>query len=202
MVEKRNQFLLARLAEDNSVGRKLPFQSLERRHFARVGEHRHLTYHTVRTRCDPSGNEVVLTVGARRLLGKLEDRVPEIVANTPGPYGVSSVACSDVAANGVPLVSVNTTFPLFQVDGIAREVPVNEAVAPGMKVESLLPDGRAGEDEGAKRAVERVPHRVLTEVSGLLVTNVAEAKRKHRTNAHLVTLHCTPGRPEEPCVNS
>ena len=43
---------------------------------------------------------------------------------------------------------VNPSLALLQIHRIARQVPVDQAVAPGMEIEPLLPYRRAGEHEG------------------------------------------------------
>src|SRR4051794_9170594 len=59
-----------------------------------------------------------------------------------------------VLANRVALVAVNSTFALLEVDRVVRQVPVDDDVAVGVEVESLLPDRGADEDERPIRGVE------------------------------------------------
>ena len=46
----------------------------------------------------------------------------------------------NVAPDGMSLVAVDATFTLLEVDRIARQVPVHQAMAPGVKVQAFLSD--------------------------------------------------------------
>ena len=59
-----------------------------------------------------------------------------------------------VASNRVALVPVHAAFALFHVYGIARQVPVDQPMAPRVKVEPFLSDRSACQHERAERAVE------------------------------------------------
>ena len=56
-------------------------------------------------------------------------------------------ALGDVLADRVALVAVNPPLPLFEVDWVGREVPVDHGVAVRVEVEALLPDRGAHQDE-------------------------------------------------------
>ena len=106
------------------------------------------------------------------------------------------------ATSGHPLlVRVLKVKRIFRVSymtvlhRIARQVPVDEAVAPGMEVEPLLPDRRAGEHEGSKRAVERGADGVLADVLAVVRANVAEAQGEHGANPQLLAYDGSAGHP-------
>ena len=80
----------------------------------------------------------------------------------PRREGIVSVRGRDVPAAGVPLVRVNPPLPLLQIQRIARQVPVDQAVAPGMEIEPLLSYRRAREHEGPERAVNGLLNAVRT----------------------------------------
>ena len=92
----------------------------------------------------------------------------------------------DVAPDGVSLVAVDAAFPLLKVDRVARQVPMNQAMAPEVKVETFLTDGRAGEHERPEGTVEGGSHGVLADVFVILSAKVAKAESKYRANANFL----------------
>lgn len=56
-----------------------------------------------------------------------------------------------IEADGVTLEAVDTPLALFEIDGIAGQVPVVEAVAIRVKVQALLSDRRRGQRKGPER---------------------------------------------------
>ena len=53
--------------------------------------------------------------------------------------GLAMGTCN-IAPDGMALVAVDAAFALLGVDRIAWQVPVHQAMAPGVKVQSFLPD--------------------------------------------------------------
>ena len=86
----------------------------------------------------------------------------------------------NVAPDSMSFVAVDAAFALLEMDRIARQVPVHQAMTPGVKVQSLLPDRGAGEQEGPERAVEGGANQVLADVLVVLRAQMAEAKSEHR----------------------
>ena len=152
-MQQRDQLLLAGLPEDDPIGCELALQPLERLDLRRVRQLRHVPLHPVLTRCDPVGNQVAGAGGPRRRVGQLEHQPPDVVARTPRCEGVENVGGSDIASDGMALVTVNTPLALLEIHRIARKIPVDQAVAPGMEIEPFLPNRRAGEHEGQRRAL-------------------------------------------------
>ena len=122
-VRQRDRLLLPGLPEDDSMGHELTLQALERLDLRGVRRSRHMPLHpvfTLATQCGASP------------------------ARAPRPQGGESMGGSEVPVDGMTLVAVNPRLALVQVHRIARQVPVDQAVAPGMEVETLLPYRRAG----------------------------------------------------------
>ncbi len=63
----------------------------------------------------------------RRGAGGREHRLPRVV--DPGGQRGTSKFGGDVLADRVALVAVHATFPLFQVDWVAWQVPVHDRLA-------------------------------------------------------------------------
>ena len=86
------------------------------------------------------------------------------------------------------LVPVDAALALLEVHGVARKVPVDQAVAPRVEVESFLPDRRAGQQEGAERAVEGGSDGILADMGVTVRSGVPEAQREHRAYTYDVGL--------------
>lgn len=67
---------------------------------------------------------------------------------------------SDVKPYSMSLVSMDATFALLEFNRRPRQVPVDDRMAPGMKIQALLPDSRGCEDERPERRIECSPHGV------------------------------------------
>ena len=80
-------------------------------------------------------------------------RVPGV-----SPESVDAVAGRQVLAYGVTHVTVHASFPLFEVDRVRWEVPMDDCVAVEVEIETLLADRGRGEHERPERRVERRPH--------------------------------------------
>ena len=91
------------------------------------------------------------------------------------------------------LVAVNAGLALFEVDRLARQVPVNQAMAPGVKVQPLLADRGAGEHQGAERAVEGGANHVLADVFVVLRAQMTEAKSEHRSDPVFLRMNVIRG---------
>ena len=205
MVEKRDQLLLAGLAEGDTIGGKLALQPLECIDFRRVWEQRDMALNAVLAIGDPLWDEAIFmfVVRLRRPLGKLKDQPPDVIAGLPGREGVPAVGGGDVAADGVPLVPMDTALPLFEIDRIARKIPVDQSVAPGVEVEPLLTDGRTGQDKRTERTVEGRSHRVLADVLIIFSANMAETQSEHSANADFFrTISVSVPGSEEPRMNA
>ena len=71
------------------------------------------------------------------------------------------------------LVPVNAAFALLQIGWIARQVPMHQAMAPGIEVQSFLAGRGAGEQEGPERAVEGGANHVLADVLVVFSTQMS-----------------------------
>lgn len=77
-------------------------------------------------------------------------RVARIAGQSDRP-----VSHRHVLAHCMALVAIHPPLAQIQVDDIGRLVPVHKRVKPPVEVDALLADGRAGEQEGPERRVER-----------------------------------------------
>src|SRR4051794_15210038 len=74
---------------------------------------------------------------------------------------------------------MHATLALLEVDRIRRKIPVYDGVAVRMKVQALLPDRGAGEDEWCERRVERVANRFgRCLLAGLVLGRLSVGARK------------------------
>jgi hypothetical protein len=109
-------------------------------------------------RCvNPKRHDVVRSTRATAG-GFLEHRLP--VVDRAVLQARCAMRQSDVLTHCVPLEAVHAALALLQIDGVRRQVPVHDRVAVVVKVEPLLPHGRRRYDEGPKRRVEGLAHRV------------------------------------------
>ena len=106
--------------------------------------------------------------------GGVEDRGPRVRdSRTQSRRPVSG---RDVLADRVTLVAIHATLALLEVDGVAREIPVDDRVAPPVEVDPLLSDGGGRQHERPERRVEGRPD--LREAGLILgVARAAEAQR-------------------------
>ena len=88
-------------------------------------------------------------------MGSVEHQRPRISGPRPGDRRVEA---GNILADGVALEAVDPTFALFEVDGVAGKIPVDDGVAERVEVESFLAIGCRRQDERPERGVERVPH--------------------------------------------
>ena len=88
---------------------------------------------------------------------------------------------------------MDAAFALLQIDGIRRQIPVHDGVAPSVEVESFLTDRRRSENERAKRRVEGGAHYVDTG-KGLVavVLELAEAQREPAADVEVVPREPAP----------
>ena len=195
---------MARLTEDDAVGGELTLEALERLDLGRVRELRDMALHLVFAGGDPVRHEVAGVGGAGGLFGELEDQASRCHrrdARTGSASG--TVGTGDVAADGVALVPVHAALALLEVHGVAREIPVDEAVAPGVEVEPFLPDRGAGEHEGAEGTVEGGSDGILAD--GDVPSSVRLCPKRSANTVRTRMASCLDGfsvlRPEEPCVD-
>src|SRR5690606_29887672 len=118
-------------------------------------------FHLVRTGCNPAGNEIACSIRAGRL-GHVEQQLPRISGPlVPRCPQTRAAVMGDVLADRMPLVAMDSAFALFEVDGVAGQVPVPDCMAPRVKVEALLADRGARQDEGVERRLEGISDRVV-----------------------------------------
>ena len=88
---------------------------------------------------DPERHEIAFR--CRSLLNRaVEKALPRIWI--VGCETVLTEPAHDVLPHRMALVAMDASFPLFEIDGVARQVPVHHGVTVQMEVESLLADGR------------------------------------------------------------
>ena len=127
------------------------------------------------------------------MVGAFKNQSPEIVAGSPRLKRGLAVGGSHVAPDGMSLVAVNAALALFKIDRIARQVPVGQPMAPGVKIQPLLSDRGAGKHQGPERAVERSANHVLADVLVVLRAQMAEAESEHRSNPDFLRIEVIRG---------
>ena len=100
---------------------------------------------------DPVRRKVGLAGIAGNPVSASKAQCPEVVAGFPGSESGCAGFIGDVVAHRTALVPMNAAFPLLEVDRVTGKVPVDQVVTSGVKVETILTHGRAGEHEGPKR---------------------------------------------------
>ena len=127
-------------------------------------------------RVNPVGGEVaqpVVIFGC----GGFKDRSPGIV-DCFGQRG-RSVRSRHVLSDRVPLVAIHPPLTLLEVNRVAREVPMDNRMAPPVEVDSFLAYRGGREHEGPERRVKGRPD---LGKSGLILT-LARAAKAHREPA-------------------
>ena len=74
---------------------------------------------------DPVRHKVGFPGIAGSLVGALKDQCPEVIAGFPGSESRRAVFSGDIAAHGMALVTVDTAFPLLEINRVAGKVPVD-----------------------------------------------------------------------------
>lgn len=87
------------------------------------------------------------------------------------------------------LVSVDPALALFHVDWIARQVPVNDAVAIGVKVQTFLPDRRGRKHERPKGRIERRAHKTCPVYACFILALLGKAHSEAAAQGDGVRLH-------------
>ena len=100
------------------------------------------TFAPFSTRVDPVGDK--LRVGLEPVLACEPERGCPRVSSVGERAG--AVLQRHVLADRVAFVAVDAAFALLEVDRVVRQIPVDDDVAVGVEVESLLPD--RGADRG------------------------------------------------------
>ena len=85
---------------------------------------------------------------------------------------------SKVEPDGMVLVAMHASFALFKIDGVRWQVPMHQAVAIGVKIESFLTDGRGGENKGAKWRIKGLSYGVCSLRSSFFSTLLSKARCK------------------------
>lgn len=107
----------------------------------------------------PEGREIiplVLLGGERK---HLAPRISVWACADPRQSGNANTTC-DVQPNRMAFIAMNSALALLEFDGRARQVPMHNGMAPGMKIQTLLTYRGRGEQERPKRRVEGGSHRV------------------------------------------
>jgi len=161
--EQGDEFFLAWLAEYDPVRGELAHQAVEPLYFPSVRDERDMAQHLVVTVRDPIGHQVTRAIRPRMGVGQVKCLGPETVTGSPRCQCRFAPVLGDVAADGMAFVTVDAALALLEINRVSGQVPVHQSMAPWMKVQALLANGRAGEDEGTKWAVEGRAHRVLAD---------------------------------------
>ena len=145
----------------------------------------------------------VFAIPLSSFLGKTKEQLPDVVARFQRREGPFALGSDNVASDGVPFVAMDTALLLFEIDRIARKIPMDQSVAPGVEVEPLLTDGGTGQDERTEGTVEGCPHSVLADGLSIFRVKMAEAQSEHGANTDFfrAVSVSVPG-PEEPCMNA
>lgn len=138
LVKKIEQFFLPGLPKNDPVSGKLALQTFECLDFACIRKQRDVALHTAAAMGNPVWYEIGFTGVAGSLLGVAKDQRPQVIAELPRCERFLTMCCGDVSANGVPLVPVDTAFPLFKIDRITWKIPVNQAMTPRVEIQALL----------------------------------------------------------------
>ena len=107
-----------------------------------------------------------------------EERLPRVALRNPFSQQIGPELLSDVAANRVTLVSMDTTLALLEVNGIGREVPMHHRTAPQVEVQPLLTDRSRGQYERPERRVEGDRHGAYPGLTALVERLIAKATAK------------------------
>ncbi|WP_271669701.1 hypothetical protein [Bradyrhizobium sp. CCBAU 51627] len=93
-----------------------------------------------------------------------------------------------VQTDGVVLETMDALFTLLQVDRIARQISVVDAVAIWMEIETFLPDRSRSQNEGLEGRIESLSHPTKSSHSAFLIAIVGEAHREPTTHLEFCQL--------------
>jgi hypothetical protein len=141
---------LSRLAEREPINCKRAFELLKFPDLTTERQRGHvpLDAGAIRRRIDPVRYEITDSA-ASIARGSVKQCIPWVRKAPVEPD--KPVGGGDVLADGVTFVPMNATLTLLEVDGIGREVPVDDCVAVKMEIETLLADRGRGQNERPKR---------------------------------------------------
>ena len=93
------------------------------------------------------------SAGTAAPIGNQTGRVPDGFGGheTGGPCRRVGKARGDVLADGKAAPAVDAAFTLFEVEGVVRQVPVEDLAAILMEIQSFLSDGGGYQHEGTER---------------------------------------------------
>nr|WP_170850691.1 hypothetical protein [Arthrobacter sp. OV608] len=66
------------------------------------------------------------------------------------------MSSSNIFSNGIPQIPVHTPLPLFEIDRVAKNIPMDNRVGPPVEIDALLAHRRGGQDERPKRTVKLI----------------------------------------------
>ena len=84
-----------------------------------------MALHATAAMSNPVRHEIGLAGVTGGLLGVAKDQRPQVIAGSPQCERCFAVRRGDVSAHRVALVAMNAAFALFEVNRIAREIPVH-----------------------------------------------------------------------------
>ena len=161
--EKVKQVVLSRLSKDHSVDGQRPPKRSNAIGLTREGQEWCMALKArVALGEHPVRHESASI--SKLLIGELVGHVPHASTLTIRGRRLSPVAdvrpdrLGNVLPNGVAVIAVNTAFPLFKVNRVRREVPVDHRMAIPMKIETFLSDGGRTQHEWPERRIERGPN--------------------------------------------
>ena len=148
------QFLLAGLAKGETVQGKDLDQTFIGVFITAEGVHGHDSFDAdhVRLLCNaPVGDQIGTACCLFCFFCVRKHLGPNIVAKRN-----AAITVSDVLANGETFEAIDTAFPLFQIDGIGGEIPMDDPAAVVMKIQTFLTNGGRGQHKGTEWGVERI----------------------------------------------
>ena len=137
LVEQAEQVLLSGLAEGESVEGALALQLCGSGLVLAEWERRDPALDFGAARIRPPRPQVVHS-GLAGCGSGVEGHDPRV--GRAGAQRIGAMGCGDVLADGVSLEAVDPALALLEVDGVCRQVPVDDGVTP--PVEGRLPLGR------------------------------------------------------------
>ena len=150
------EVVLAWLSKRESICGNALLEPCQARDFPAVRKERHPALDLDWTVVKPIGNEVAVDWRGGPCGGK--HRSPRICWRHAAASDCRCLAGRDVEANCMAFVAMHASFALFQVDRIARQIPVVEPMAVRMEVESFLSDRCGRQHERPERRVKGITY--------------------------------------------